>query len=165
MKISISNLSEGVHEFHFSAEPSHFGLGDNFTKEVAVDARVDKTSREISVKAVATAVGTFTCDRCVDEFVRQVIATYQMVYIYGENDKRQYSDGEVQTLALGTPFIDITDDIREYILLAIPLKLLCKENCKGLCPNCGTNRNHERCPCTMEEVDPSSQTLKKHFPN
>lgn len=165
MKISISNLSEGVHEFHFSTEPTHLGLGDNFTKEVFVDVTVDKTSREVLLKAEATAFGTFTCDRCVGEFDRQVTATCQIMYIYDEREKYRYTDEEVQVLDLGTPFIDITDDIQQYILLAIPLKLLCKENCNGLCPHCGTNRNHEMCSCAVEEVDPRWQALKKHFPN
>lgn len=161
MKISISNLSEGVHAFLFSAEPSHLSLGVNFTKGVSVNVTVDKTSREVFLRVQVAASGKFTCDRCIDEFDRQVIAAHQMIFVYGEQDKTRFPQHEVQVLGFGTPFIDISEDVRQFIMLAVPRKLLCKDDCSGLCPRCGTNWNHGTCTCGDDEADPRWMVLKK----
>ena len=165
MKIAISNLSEGVHTYHFSAEPEHLGLGENFTKQVSVDVTLDKASREVSLKVEAGAIGRFVCDRCVDDFDRALVTAYRMVYIYDERDKGNYGDDQVHVIHEGTTVIDLSDDIRQFLLLAVPLKLLCGDQCKGLCPHCGRNRNHETCSCKTEEVDPRWETLQKQIKN
>jgi uncharacterized protein len=50
--------------------------------------------------------------------------------------------------------LDLTEAIRQYTLLAIPMKPVCKTNCAGLCPNCGHNLNYGPCNCPPQEVDP-----------
>ena len=50
--------------------------------------------------------------------------------------------------------LDLTEAIRQYAMLAIPMKPLCRGNCAGLCPNCGHNLNHEPCNCLPQEIDP-----------
>jgi uncharacterized protein len=160
MKISISNLSEGVHSFHFSAEPTLLGLGSNFDRDVIVDVKLNKTSREVLLQTQVSTVGTFICDRCIDGFQRGVTAAYRIVYLYDERGHDRYPDGEVQIIAAGTPFIDITEDVRQYLLLAVPVKLLCKESCKGLCPHCGTNHNHHTCSCQTEVLEPRWPALR-----
>jgi uncharacterized protein len=57
----------------------------------------------------------------------------------------------------------LEDVLREQILLALPAKILCKEDCKGLCPECGRNRNTDPCDCAATSVDPrwaSLQTIR-----
>ena len=49
---------------------------------------------------------------------------------------------------------------REQLLLALPLKVTCREDCKGLCPQCGKNLNQERCSCSTEVEDPRWAALK-----
>ena len=51
---------------------------------------------------------------------------------------------------MGKP-LDLTDDVREDILLSLPLKFLCQEDCRGLCPHCGQNLNEGTCSC--QELD------------
>lgn len=60
----------------------------------------------------------------------------------------------------GTSPVDITDPVREAILLELPLKPLCRETCRGLCPYCGTNRNEQQCNCTVETTDPRWDGLR-----
>ena len=60
--------------------------------------------------------------------------------------------------------IDINEIIRNQIILAVPFNPLCKEDCKGLCPQCGMNRNHGTCECSGEEViNPKMAILKDFF--
>jgi uncharacterized protein len=50
--------------------------------------------------------------------------------------------------------IDLTEAIRQYALLTVPMKALCKQDCAGLCPRCGQNLNQGKCDCPAEETDP-----------
>ncbi len=53
------------------------------------------------------------------------------------------------------------DVLREQVLLAVPLKAVCREECKGICPQCGRNRNQESCQCAPELPDPRWDALKE----
>jgi uncharacterized protein len=57
--------------------------------------------------------------------------------------------------------IDLADDVRQTVVLAVPLKLLCKEECKGLCPRCGADLNKELCICPPEALDARWETLRR----
>ena len=57
--------------------------------------------------------------------------------------------------------IDLGEVVREQLYLALPMKPLCREDCKGLCPVCGVNRNRETCTCQQEWVDPRMAELEK----
>ena len=57
--------------------------------------------------------------------------------------------------------IDLTEGIRQYALLAIPMKPLCREDCAGLCPNCGHNLNQGPCDCLPQETEPRWSELNK----
>jgi uncharacterized protein len=57
--------------------------------------------------------------------------------------------------------IDLKEVVREQLYLALPMKPLCQEDCKGLCPVCGVNRNRETCTCQQEWVDPRMAALKQ----
>ena len=56
---------------------------------------------------------------------------------------------------------DLSDDIRQNIMLNLPMKLLCDKSCKGLCSNCGSNLNEKQCDCKNSTDDPRWEALKK----
>lgn len=153
IKIRVSGLSDGLHEYHFSSAPSEIGLESNFTKLVEVDVIVDKISRQVHIKSDIRTTGVFSCDRCVEDFERPVAAECRMFYVYNEPDSRNYPQDEVRVIGPEAAFIDLSDDVRQMILLSIPLKLLCKEDCRGLCRQCGANRNVAACACKDDTID------------
>lgn len=57
--------------------------------------------------------------------------------------------------------LDLTEAIRQYVVLAVPMKPLCQENCAGLCPTCGHNLNLGPCNCLQQEIDPRWSKLSK----
>ena len=70
-------------------------------------------------------------------------------------DKKEVDESEtnVKYLSPADDKIDLTEDVIDYSKLAIPMKKLCKDDCKGLCIKCGTNLNQEKCSCNNEEMD------------
>jgi uncharacterized protein len=59
--------------------------------------------------------------------------------------------------------IDLGEMMRDEFYLALPMKPLCRADCKGICPVCGVNRNREACACKAEWIDPRMEPLKKLF--
>ncbi|HKJ02985.1 MAG TPA: DUF177 domain-containing protein, partial [Longimicrobiales bacterium] len=69
-------------------------------------------------------------------------------------------DGDVRLFDDHVPELDLSDSVREEILLAVDLFVVCDPECRGLCPQCGVNRNVETCSCTTDESDPRWDALR-----
>jgi uncharacterized protein len=161
MKIQVGGLSEGTHEFRFVAEKGELDLGPSLDSAVTVETTLEKTGSQIFLRASLQAEGTFTCDRCLAGFTRPVSAGYRMFYLFEADDPARRDPAEVQLISPSLNVIDVTEDVRQTLLLSIPLKLLCQDACRGLCPTCGRNRNVEDCNCREDVTDPRWEGLKK----
>jgi uncharacterized protein len=157
VKINISNLSQGAHDYELSKSAIELELAENFLGDVAAKVTLDKSSRQILLRARITAKAAFHCDRCLEEFTQEITPTLQTLYVWNADDQAGGEDEEVRVLASDANMIDISSDVREIVLLAVPLKLLCKEKCAGLCRRCGKNLNtvaNGECDCAPSEIDP-----------
>ena len=131
MKINISNLSQGTHEYELSKKAVELELQENFIGEVAAHVTLEKSSRQILLRARIMSHALFQCDRCLDEFKKEISPAFQLVYVWDVQERSAESDEDIRTLTSDTNMIDISDAVRDSALLAIPLKLLCKEDCAG----------------------------------
>jgi len=147
LKINISNLSEGTHKYEFEEPPSSIKLDERFSGPVLVQAELEKRRRQLFLTGHVKTIGRFVCDRCLDEFETGIGVDYRMTYVYDPSDAGEIDKDELTVIHTSTNELKIDEDVREYVLLAVPLKLLCKENCAGLCGTCGANLNHETCDC------------------
>lgn len=161
IKIRISGLSNGVHEYHFSVLPSEIGLENRFHQPVNIDAVLDKASRQLLLRTSITTSANAVCDRCTDDFVQSIATQYTTFFVFDEESTGSFPPEEVKILRPDTTHIDLAEDVREMVMLSIPLKLLCREECKGLCPKCGTNWNTGSCNCKNEVHDSPWQGLEK----
>jgi uncharacterized protein len=161
-RINISNLSEGIHEYHFETEPSKIGLDERFSGVVKVEVTLDKSIGQIFLQAEILAEGSFFCDRCLENFRQELKTAYSMMYVQEARSTADMNkEEEIQILRADTNYIDLDDDVRQYILLTVPQKLLCREDCQGFCPTCGVNKNIESCTCDTQTRDPRWDALKK----
>jgi uncharacterized protein len=104
------------------------------------------------------------CARCLDPVVQDVKRSFELLY------RPQGTDAGHEELSVTVAEAEIgyykgnglllEDALREQVLLSVPLKVLCRENCKGLCPACGKNRNAEMCSCEQLVEDPRWAALK-----
>jgi uncharacterized protein len=160
LKIRISQLSYGLHEYHFRADSGEIGLDSNFNRAVNVDATLDKSPRQLLLRAEVKTGGRFQCDRCLEEFEQSLSSHYSMVYVFDHADSASLPPDEMQVIGVDTPSIDLAEDVRQVVLLSVPLKLLCREDCKGLCPHCGANRNERGCDCRETNDNPQWRGLE-----
>ncbi|TAK52147.1 MAG: DUF177 domain-containing protein [Bacteroidetes bacterium] len=161
LKIRITQLSEGTHNYHFAVKASELELAENFQDLIEITAVLEKTHRQLYFKIQISAKAEFQCDRCADRFYFAIQAPFTVCYGYDESASGNSADDELRLIHPGTPYIDVTEDVRQVILLAIPLKLICNEECKGLCPHCGINLNRETCTCADEPADSRWDELRK----
>ena len=165
LRINISNLSEGTHDRTLEASPEEIGLDSRFSKTVHLEVRLEKTSRQLNVSVQLGTGGVFTCDRCLDEFERSITNSYSVIYVMDGRTTPGADAMEVQVIAPQTAHIDLGEDARQFAILALPQKILCREECAGLCPSCGANLNRGACGCSRDEVDPRWSDLQRLLKN
>ncbi|MBI3189459.1 MAG: DUF177 domain-containing protein [Ignavibacteriales bacterium] len=151
LRIRISQLSEGIHNYQLISHPTELELAENFQETIAVDASLEKTKRQLYLRVLVSTKAKFQCDRCADEFDFPIQTSYNICYTYDEKDSESFPDDELRTIHIGTPYLELIDDVRDCIMLAVPMKLICKEECKGLCPHCCVNMNDNDCSCAKKK--------------
>jgi uncharacterized protein len=104
------------------------------------------------------------CSRCLEDFAIPVDAPFDLMFLPAA-DQPADEEREIEEDDLGTSFyrdgvIDLRDLVREQLYLALPMKPLCQEPCRGLCPQCGTNLNSGSCSCAPAWEDPRMAPLR-----
>ena len=95
----------------------------------------------ISLKALAQAVADTRCSRCLTPVSLPVEAEMDVVF------DRQPDPDDPDLYSFEATSLELTDAVRDALLLELPLQVLCKPECKGLCPVCGINLNENTCTC------------------
>jgi uncharacterized protein len=157
--LHVRNLSQGPHPVEVDRSADVLDL-PVFGKQLRIRGTVTKENDRIDLDATASAEGHFECTRCTEEFDRvikaHVVAHFVPAALATEDD-----DDSIHVYEpFQSPMIDITEDVRDALALAIPMKHLCKPNCKGICPHCGKDLNVDQCDCLPEEIGGNWSALK-----
>jgi uncharacterized protein len=104
------------------------------------------------------------CARCLEPVAQDVTRKFDLLYrplgTDAGNEELSVTVAEAEVGYYQGDGLLLEDAIREQVLLAVPLKVVCREDCKGLCPTCGKNRNTEPCSCAPPLGDPRWSALK-----
>ncbi len=160
MIIKYTNFSEGVHRFRLSEKVEKLGLENLFFGSVLVDCKMDKSPHQIVLDCEITAKSKLECDRCNQEYEAELKSNFLLSFLFSK-DSVQTDDFNFRYLSPEQDKIDLTNDVFEYAELSIPMKNLCSEDCKGLCPQCGTNLNIQQCSCKPKIENDIWAPLKK----
>lgn len=160
MIIKYTNFSDGIHQVIFDEQVEKVGLEELFTGNVHVNCRMDKSQHQIVLNCDIDVNSKMVCDRCGSDFIAELNSKFQMSYIFSKVPEVS-EDYNVKFLSPDQDKIDISKDVYEYAELSIPMKILCSDDCKGLCPICGINLNRESCNCQLEKNNDIWEPLKK----
>lgn len=175
MLLDLSRLRGGVERLNLRIEPDTLETVEDFrvVSPVSLTGDVRKDGRQIRLKGRLAATLECACSRCLEVFEVPVAVDLDLLFLPASDaasTSRLPSDddegGEAITDdGLGVSFykdevLDLGDIIREQFFLALPMKPLCREDCRGLCPVCGLNRNRDTCTCRAEWIDPRLEPLK-----
>jgi len=104
------------------------------------------------------------CARCLEPVVQDVTRKFDLLYrplgADAGREELSVTSAEAEISYYQGEGLLLEDALREQVLLAVPLKVICREDCKGLCPHCGKNLNVEQCSCTEPVEDPRWSPLK-----
>ncbi len=168
MKIEVDNLSGKGGEFFHAYEPEEIVLDEDharLTSPPQMHARITRRGQEITLRGSITARAEVDCDRCLKTIEVPVDANFEAAYISATSDApiedAELQDADLSVAVFDGETIDIDELVREQVLLALPLRALCTNECKGLCPVCGADKNTDSaCACEETEIDPRWAALK-----
>ena len=142
-------------------------FGSIWTKEMPGDARlrgeltVDNTESRVLIRGELDVCGRAECDRCLERFDLCWTAEIEAVVSRDgvERDDEDTDEGSAWTVHQARGVVDLTPALREAALLSLPQKMICREDCLGICAHCGANRNEADCGCDQEITDPRWDAL------
>ncbi|MGO1469336.1 MAG: YceD family protein [Tissierella sp.] len=167
MSINLSNLfstDENIYYFEDEIINSdvNIDLKDfEILHPIKYKGQISKINREYIIDLQIYYTFKTNCDRCLSSTIKNVESS-----LYGklENYKKiQDEDEEDDVIYYDNDVLDIEKYVLMEVLSSLPMKTLCKETCKGLCPICGTDLNEESCDCVVENIDPRLEKLKDFF--
>lgn len=131
---------------------------------VSCQGRVEATDEGFLFEAHLVYEQTLVCVRCLTPFVDEVDKVVELRVVPRGPEatvgELELSTADLTLLNLDDEILDTMPIILEQLQLNIPMRALCREDCAGLCPVCGNNRNDQSCQCEEREIDPRWEVLK-----
>ena len=134
-----------------------FGVSYPVSEPVKAEGMVRNTAGVLVMTGEITTCIHGTCDRCASDFDRDVNLPINVVLV---TEMANEENEDEWVFPLEGDSADLDDIVRTVFVLNLDSKLLCKEDCKGLCHQCGKNLNHEACTC-QKEIDPRLAALQQ----
>ena len=156
----LDELEEGFTSVQFAIAPTALELEDDrfaFPQPVACAATVVRSLETYNVKGHADCLVQGECCRCLTPTKMNVRAEVRLLVQRREAVEEALEaleDQEMEILDPGAKEMDLREQIRDDVILELPHRLLCREECKGLCPTCGRDFNEGSCSCSDEAADP-----------
>jgi len=161
--IRIAGLSEGVHEYDFVCKASDFKnpeLAEQaFCNEIQVRITADRTERKMTVDIETKTIAEFSCDRCLEPLKKELTGKYRILFAFSDTGARsEESDENYRTLDRNAVTVDLTEDVRETLLLSKPVKVVCTDEsaCTLYQESSLRHADHE-----SETVSPWKESLEK----
>jgi len=168
VRIELASLEGAKGRFTHSYAASELVLGEDRLRLVqppTVSGEIRRADRRVHVKGRAVVRVQVECDRCLKLIELPVDSSFKIEYVTQEDYQAQQAveltEDDLDLTVFDGEVIDIDALVTEEILLAVPDHILCKDDCKGICPQCGRDRNSVACGCETAEVDPRWSGLKE----
>lgn len=132
---------------------------------LSITLLLDLEGRNLEASGSFVAEGEGECDRCAEPVVQRLEREFQTVYVPADRSPAEAGDMELRADDLDIAFydgagIEVAEIFREQVALALPAKVLCREDCRGVCPHCGEDRNRSECHCPGESREGPFDVLK-----
>jgi uncharacterized metal-binding protein YceD (DUF177 family) len=141
--INIGSLNDGEHSLQILSTSNELGLANGFIHNpVNIDLNLFKSVHQLDIKAKISGLLVLECDRCLEKFQQNFIADLELVYVQKSPRSDALNDDYIRTYNPNSRTIDITKDIKESIILSVPMKQLPLQNSDGSCSVCGKNSDY-----------------------
>jgi uncharacterized protein len=176
MFLDISELEREPLDFEEAFQPGVIDLGSEIQQRTplktsghaeVVEEHHGKHEiiKDIRLRGRLEAGLELQCARCLEPVPQEITREFELLYrplgADAGRDEISVTIAEAEIGYYQGEGILLEDVLREQVLLALPLKITCREDCKGLCPHCGKNLNQEQCSCAVAVEDPRWAALKE----
>ncbi|MBI2869285.1 MAG: DUF177 domain-containing protein [Chloroflexi bacterium] len=133
-------------------------LDDSEPRRVAGEVELTRTHRGVLARTRLNAVLMLNCSRCLAVFEYPVMVEFEEEYVPAIDIASGVALPAPEDSSLFVidehHILDLREAVRQNLLLAVPMKPLCRDLCEGICPGCGQNLNTGACRCAREGIDP-----------
>jgi len=176
MLIEIKDLEVQPLDFDEEYAPGVIDLGQDLTQRTPLHAAgraqlveehhgKRQLIKDIRLDGELSTSLEMPCARCLEPVIEDVKRSFDLLYrplgVDAGREELSVTGAEAEISYYQGESLLLEDAVREQVLLALPLKVICREDCKGLCPHCGTNLNTAQCSCTEPIEDPRWSALKE----
>ncbi|MDD4753744.1 MAG: DUF177 domain-containing protein [Desulfitobacteriaceae bacterium] len=155
----VKNVPGKVIKAEATSEPNSYSVGAEMISAVSpisFSGTVENSGHGLVIDGEISTIVEMPCSRCAEKLQYPVQVPFHEVYMH----RRETATNEEEVYFYEGDKIDILPQVLQAFLLELPMKVLCREECKGLCPACGTNLNIKECRCERELIDPRLAALK-----
>jgi len=157
-RIDVRRLGPEATEFSWEVTAGALGLETEpaFRHPIKVEIRIRRIADRVIVSGTVGCRVRLECRRCLEEIEDEIKADVAVEYVEGPGSHRKEDVVRDEGADVGTytpPFVDLRDDLRQVLLMAVTSYPLCGLDCRGLCPSCGTNLNTGSCSCGKGGVE------------
>ena len=167
MRIELENLEGGEGDFANVYKPEDLNPVDEriqITEPAQVSGKIRLAGNEVFVNGHVETRAQVECDRCLKLVELPVNGDFALEYItgaeYESSAAAELTEAELSVSVFDGEAIDVDEIVKEQIVLAVPTRMLCREDCKGICRECGTDLNMGECACKKDDIDPRWAALK-----
>ncbi len=164
MEIDLRELQEGANEYEWAETPEELHIQDpdlRFADPIRTRMTIQKLGESLSAGGDTTFRLRLDCARCLEPFDLRLTSQFRFIFQKGRPTSMEGDEDETLIwLDDKKGKIDLGEEVKDYILLEIPINSVCKESCAGLCPSCGENLNIKQCACEPETIDPRWEALR-----
>lgn len=167
MIIDLASVGKIAKEIAVEFDPAQIDLEGEDAKlesKVEFSGQTQLVDGKAHVRGKVTADILLNCTRCLEPVPESIEVVFDDTFVDAKDepkaDEFEVGSDELDESLVTDGKIDVTEVVREQLLLALPEQIFCREGCKGLCPKCGVNLNLIDCKCADDEIDPRWAALK-----
>ncbi len=172
MRVNVSELlaeRHGVRVLTFAEELPAPGEDIAFAEPVAGEITLTGTAGGISLRGRVQTIASCVCGACLRRFQLPLAVDVTEEFgprgaappAVGDAEEHELTAGDFLVPVEAGDTIDVTEVVRQHVVVALPLAPRCREDCPGLCPRCGADLNDGPCGCDPQEVDPRLEALRR----
>lgn len=166
MIVDLLSVTDKPLAFDFLIAPDEIDLeteGVQIKGEVAVKGRLQRNTT-VDVTGSIKVLLEIDCTRCLTTVEHDLGVEFHVDFVgkelFPDSRETHLESSDLDTDVIAGSELDLTEVAREQILLNLPDQVLCREDCKGICPICGADLNKTHCDCREDEIDPRWAALK-----
>jgi uncharacterized protein len=143
IKLNIGTLSEGSQQIELASDAREIGLEEKLIKgNIFIIIDLFKATHQLDLKVKISGVMNLICDRCLDVYEQPFEANFEIVFVQKSEREGVINDDYIRSYSTFMKTVDITNDIREYILLSVPMRKVPAETPEGACTWCGKTEEY-----------------------